>query len=315
MLGDAADGAEAPSTLQASGGAPPPLAGAKKSLGDPPGGPSKLVAQLTSPAQPTTTTPATTSPLPPVRSPAKPPTTSAGADSLHQASATKTPPHWASGLATPFRAFGRFAAKAILGPDGQTTGFDGRQLTFDLPPPGDDTVPPPATPAPVQCQPTAPSWVEAGTGAPSARAAGNARGEVPAVGPQGSGADSGAAVPPPAGGGAADDCGLPDKSLPTTGGVYLADGQNVTGPRGPPRTEEGGSSAGYWQSGNPLVIGGVGALGTERSGSPNRVVDSACCRKKHGQLAVLCAFTAVSACQNCVIAVRSSLPWPLLGYV
>eukprot|EP01047_Picozoa_sp_COSAG01_P039722 COSAG01_NODE_3299_length_6296_cov_243.565112_2_plen_156_part_00 len=33
-------GAEAPSTLQASGGAPPPLAGAKKSLGDP-GGPSK----------------------------------------------------------------------------------------------------------------------------------------------------------------------------------------------------------------------------------------------------------------------------------
>ena len=41
MLGDAADGAEAPSTLQASGGAPPPLAGAKKSLGDPPGGPSK----------------------------------------------------------------------------------------------------------------------------------------------------------------------------------------------------------------------------------------------------------------------------------
>jgi hypothetical protein len=42
MLGDAADGAEAPSTLQASGGAPPPLAGAKKSLGDPPGGPSKL---------------------------------------------------------------------------------------------------------------------------------------------------------------------------------------------------------------------------------------------------------------------------------
>eukprot|EP01047_Picozoa_sp_COSAG01_P143616 COSAG01_NODE_75235_length_197_cov_129.418367_1_plen_26_part_01 len=26
MLGDAADGAEAPSTLQASGGAPPPLA-------------------------------------------------------------------------------------------------------------------------------------------------------------------------------------------------------------------------------------------------------------------------------------------------
>ena len=41
MLGDAADGAEAPSTLQASGGAPPPLAGAKKSLGDPVG-PSKL---------------------------------------------------------------------------------------------------------------------------------------------------------------------------------------------------------------------------------------------------------------------------------
>jgi hypothetical protein len=40
MLGDAADGAEAPSTLQASGGAPPPLAGAKKSLGDP-RGPSK----------------------------------------------------------------------------------------------------------------------------------------------------------------------------------------------------------------------------------------------------------------------------------
>eukprot|EP01047_Picozoa_sp_COSAG01_P145295 COSAG01_NODE_77502_length_163_cov_21.437500_1_plen_33_part_01 len=33
MLGDAADPAEAPSTLQASGGAPPPLAGAKKSLG------------------------------------------------------------------------------------------------------------------------------------------------------------------------------------------------------------------------------------------------------------------------------------------
>jgi hypothetical protein len=40
MLGDAANGAEAPSTLQASGGAPPPLAGAKKSLGDPVG-PSK----------------------------------------------------------------------------------------------------------------------------------------------------------------------------------------------------------------------------------------------------------------------------------
>jgi hypothetical protein len=42
MLGDAADPAEAPSTLPASGGAPPPLAGAKKSLGDPPGGPSKF---------------------------------------------------------------------------------------------------------------------------------------------------------------------------------------------------------------------------------------------------------------------------------
>jgi hypothetical protein len=41
MLGDAADDAVAPPTLQASGGAPPPLAGAKKSLGDP-GGPSKL---------------------------------------------------------------------------------------------------------------------------------------------------------------------------------------------------------------------------------------------------------------------------------
>jgi hypothetical protein len=46
MLGDAADGAEAPSTLQASGGAPPPLAGAKKSLGDPPGGPSKSILSL-----------------------------------------------------------------------------------------------------------------------------------------------------------------------------------------------------------------------------------------------------------------------------
>jgi hypothetical protein len=43
MLGDAANGAEAPSTLQASGGAPPPLAGAKKSLGDP-GGPSKCMS-------------------------------------------------------------------------------------------------------------------------------------------------------------------------------------------------------------------------------------------------------------------------------
>jgi hypothetical protein len=43
MLGDAADGAEAPPTLQASGGAPPPLAGAKKSLGDPVG-PSKFVS-------------------------------------------------------------------------------------------------------------------------------------------------------------------------------------------------------------------------------------------------------------------------------
>jgi hypothetical protein len=42
MLGDAADDAVAPPTLQASGGAPPPLAGAKKSLGDP-GGPSKCV--------------------------------------------------------------------------------------------------------------------------------------------------------------------------------------------------------------------------------------------------------------------------------
>jgi hypothetical protein len=40
MLGDAADDAVAPPTLQASGGAPSPLAGAKKSLGDP-GGPSK----------------------------------------------------------------------------------------------------------------------------------------------------------------------------------------------------------------------------------------------------------------------------------
>jgi hypothetical protein len=44
MLGDAADGAEAPPTLQASGGAPPPLAGAKKSLGDPVG-PSKFRIQ------------------------------------------------------------------------------------------------------------------------------------------------------------------------------------------------------------------------------------------------------------------------------
>jgi hypothetical protein len=40
MLGDADDDAVAPPTPQASGGAPPPLAGAKKSLGDP-GGPSK----------------------------------------------------------------------------------------------------------------------------------------------------------------------------------------------------------------------------------------------------------------------------------
>jgi hypothetical protein len=48
MLGDAADGAEAPLTLQAPGGAPPPLAGAKKSLGDPPGGPSKSIYAYTS---------------------------------------------------------------------------------------------------------------------------------------------------------------------------------------------------------------------------------------------------------------------------
>jgi hypothetical protein len=48
MLGDAADDAEAPPTLQASGGAPPPLAGAKKSLGDP-GGPSKLAAAAACP--------------------------------------------------------------------------------------------------------------------------------------------------------------------------------------------------------------------------------------------------------------------------
>ena len=39
-LGDAADGAAVPSAPQASGGAPPPLAGAKKSLGGV--GPSKF---------------------------------------------------------------------------------------------------------------------------------------------------------------------------------------------------------------------------------------------------------------------------------
>jgi hypothetical protein len=44
MLGDADDDAVAPPTLQASGGAPPPLAGAKKSLGDP-GGPSKSIGR------------------------------------------------------------------------------------------------------------------------------------------------------------------------------------------------------------------------------------------------------------------------------
>jgi hypothetical protein len=198
MLGDAADGAEAPSTLQASGGAPPPLAGAKKSLGDPPGGPSKLVAQLTSPAQPTTTTPATTSPLPPVRSPAKPPTTSAGAEGHHQASALKSQPTWAGALSTPLRSFGRLAARVLMGPDDRAPTFDGRQLDFtdlpppashalpgaDLPPPGDDAVPPPATPAPVQCQPTAPSWVGARTGAPSAVLLGMHGGRYPLSAPK-----------------------------------------------------------------------------------------------------------------------------------
>jgi hypothetical protein len=50
MLGDATDGAEAPSTLQASGGAPPPLAGAKKSLGDP-GGPTKCQEMAQNPTR------------------------------------------------------------------------------------------------------------------------------------------------------------------------------------------------------------------------------------------------------------------------
>jgi hypothetical protein len=42
MLGDAADGATAPPTLPSSGGAPPSLAGAKKSLGGT-GSPSKCL--------------------------------------------------------------------------------------------------------------------------------------------------------------------------------------------------------------------------------------------------------------------------------
>eukprot|EP01047_Picozoa_sp_COSAG01_P105947 COSAG01_NODE_35108_length_536_cov_207.157895_1_plen_80_part_01 len=45
VLGDAADGAAAPPASQASGGAPPSLAGAKKSLGGT-GSPSKLVIAL-----------------------------------------------------------------------------------------------------------------------------------------------------------------------------------------------------------------------------------------------------------------------------
>jgi hypothetical protein len=49
--------------------------------------------------------------------------------------------------------------------------------------------------------------------------------------------------------------------LQLLGGVDLADEPSITGPRDPPRTEEGGSSAGYGQS-------GCGSLGTERSGSP-----------------------------------------------
>ena len=68
VLGDAADGAAAPSGPRASGGAPPSLAGAKKSLGGT-GSPPKLVAQPPPPTQSATTTPATTSPLPPVPAP------------------------------------------------------------------------------------------------------------------------------------------------------------------------------------------------------------------------------------------------------